>query len=79
MSIREVYPDRNNIRIVYTLDISTFGLVLELEMWRSQWSFWPLTASVTIEFKNNYAYVTTQRNLNKFIEINFSVGCIVWP
>ena len=29
--------------------------------------------------ENNYACVTTQRILNKFIKINFSVGCIVWP
>ena len=31
------------------------------------------------EIKNNHAHVTTQRILNKFIEINFSVGCMVWP
>ena len=31
-----------------------------------------------MEVKNNYAHVTTQRILNKFIEINFSVGCMVW-
>ena len=29
-----------------------------------------------MEVKNNYAHVTTQRTLNKFIEINFSVGCM---
>ena len=27
-----------------------------------------------MEVKNNHAYVTTQRILNKFIEINFSGG-----
>ena len=32
-----------------------------------------------MEVKNNHAHVTTQRILNKFIEINFSVGCMVWP
>ena len=26
-----------------------------------------------------HAHVTTLRILNKFIEINFSVGCMVWP
>ena len=35
--------------------------------------------SRTMEVKNNYAHVTTQRILNKFIGINFSVGCMVWP
>ena len=35
--------------------------------------FWPVTASITMEVKNNYAHVTTQRILNKFIEINFSL------
>ena len=35
--------------------------------------------NITMEDKNNHAYVTTQRILNKFIEINFSVGCMVWP
>ena len=32
-----------------------------------------------MEVKNNHAHVTTQRILNKFIEINFSVGCMVEP
>ena len=31
-----------------------------------------------MEVKNNHAHVTTQRILNKFMEINFSVGCMVW-
>ena len=42
-------------------------------------AFWPLTASITMEVKNNHAHVTTPRILNKFIEINFYVGCMVWP
>ena len=29
-----------------------------------------------MEVKNSHAHVTTQRILNKFIEINFSVGCM---
>ena len=33
----------------------------------------------TLEVKHNHAHVTTQRFLNKFIEINFSLGCMVWP
>ena len=28
--------------------------------------------------QNNYAYVITQNICNKFIEIKFSVGCMVW-
>ena len=38
--------------------------------------FLPLTASMTSEVKNNYAYVITQDICNKFIEVNFCVGCI---
>ena len=42
--------------------------------------FWPPTASMTSEVKNNYAYVITQDICNKFIEVNFCVGCMVsWP
>ena len=39
-----------------------------------------LSAKVCTHYnKNNYAHVTTQKILNKFIEINFSVGCMyVW-
>ena len=37
--------------------------------------FWPLTASMTSEVKNNY--VITQDICNKFIEVNFCVGCMV--
>ena len=39
--------------------------------------FRPLTASMTSEVKNNYAYVITQDICNKFIEVNLYVGCIV--
>ena len=42
----------------------------------SKGCFWPLTAS---EVKNNYAYVITQDICNKFIEVNFCVGCMVSP
>ena len=35
--------------------------------------FWPLTASMTSEVKNNYAYVITQDICSKFIEVNFCV------
>ena len=38
--------------------------------------FWPLAASITMEVKNDHA--TTQRILKEFIEINFSLGCMVW-
>ena len=33
----------------------------------------------TLEVKHKHAHVTTQRLSNKFIEINFSIGCMVWP
>ena len=42
------------------------------------WCVWPLTASITVEVKKNYAYATTQRILNKFIELNLPVGFMVW-
>ena len=58
--------------IIITLEIKTFVLVLEFEMWRCG-------MNQTLSAKNNHAHVTTQRILNKFIEINFSVGCMVWP
>ena len=37
----------------------------------SEGCFWPLTASMTSEVKNNYAYVITQDICNKFIEVIF--------
>ena len=43
----------------------------------SEGCFWPLTASITSEVKNNYAYVITQDICNKFIEVNFCVGDMV--
>ena len=45
----------------------------------SEGCFWPLTASMTSEAKNNYAYVITQDICNKFIEVNLCVGCMVSP
>ena len=39
--------------------------------------FWPLTASMILEVKNKYAYVIMQDICNKFIEVNFFVGCMV--
>ena len=39
----------------------------------SEGSFWPLTASMTSEAQNNYAYVITQDICNKFIGSKFSV------
>ena len=41
--------------------------------------FWPPTASITSEVKINYAYFITQGICNKFTEVKFSVGCMVWP
>ena len=43
------------------------------------WCFWPLTASTTSEVKNNHAHIIKQDISNKFIEIKFSVGCMVCP
>ena len=40
----------------------------------SEGCFWPLTASMTSEVKNNYAYVIRQNICNRFIEVNFCVG-----
>ena len=45
----------------------------------SEGCFWPLTASMTSEVKNKYVYVIKQDICNKFIEVKFSVGCMVWP
>ena len=46
----------------------------------SEGCFWPLTASMTSEVKNNYAYYIPQDICNKFIEVKFFVGCMVsWP
>ena len=44
---------------------------------RLLYGVWPLATSV--EDKNNHAHVTTPIILYKFIEVNFSVGCMVWP
>ena len=43
----------------------------------SKGCFWPPTAFMTSEVKNNYAYVIMEDICNKFIEVNFSVGCKV--
>ena len=43
----------------------------------SEGCFWPLTASMTSEVKNNYAYNIRQDICNKFIEVKFFVGCMV--
>ena len=37
--------------------------------------FWPLTASMTSEVKNDYAYVITQDIGYRFIEVNVCVVC----
>ena len=41
------------------------------------WCFWSLTASTTLEVKNDHAHVIAQGICNQFIELNFSVGCMV--
>ena len=77
-----------------SLEIKTFGLgsrIRDMALWdelnndlkcqsvRLLYHFWPLTASITMEVKNNHVHFTSQGILNIFIEINFSVGCMVWP
>ena len=42
------------------------------------WCYWPLKASTTSEVKNDHAHVIRQGICNKFIEVNFCVGCMVW-
>ena len=37
----------------------------------SEGCFWPLTASMTSEDKNRYAYYIPQDICNKFIEVNY--------
>ena len=44
----------------------------------SEGRFWPLTASMTSEVKNDYAHVITQDICNKVIETKKNVGCMVW-
>ena len=39
----------------------------------SEGCFWPLTASMTSEVKNNYAYNIPHDICNKFIEVKFFV------
>ena len=43
----------------------------------SEGCFWPLTASMTLEVKNNHAHVTTQRILNKFFYFNEFVANVL--
>ena len=43
----------------------------------SEGCFWPLTASMTSEAKNNYAYNIPQDICNKLIEVKKIVGCMV--
>ena len=54
------------------------GPNIECQSVRLLYGVWPLTASM--EVKNKYAYVIMQDICNKFIEVNFLVGCMVsWP
>ena len=43
----------------------------------SEGCFWPLTASITLEVKNDHAYVIMQGICNKFIEVNLFVRYMV--
>ena len=43
--------------------------------WPSGEGFWPLTASITSEIKNNYFCVTMEGIMNKISEMKISVGC----
>ena len=55
------------------------GWMVRLHFKNNHYSVWPLTASITMEVKNNHVHVTMQRILNKFAEINLSVGYIGCP
>ena len=44
----------------------------------SEGCLWPLTASMMSEAKNNIAHDIMQDICNKFIEVKFSVRCMVW-
>mgnify|MGYP001245625775 CR=1 FL=1 len=73
--------------LIYELvNIDYFYLLFkaELALWdernqsvRLLYGVQPLAACM--EVKNNHTHVATQKILYKFIEINFSVGCMVWP
>ena len=43
----------------------------------SEGCFWPVTASMTSDVKNDYAYVITQGICNKFIEVKVCVKGMV--
>ena len=43
----------------------------------SEGCFWSLTAFMRSEVKNDHAHVIMQDICNKFIEVNFCVGCMV--
>ena len=43
----------------------------------SEGCFWPLTASMTSDVKNNYAYYIPQDICNKLIGVKFFVGSMV--
>ena len=51
------------------------NIELKCQSVRSLYGVWPLTAFM--EVKNKYAYVIRQDMCNKFIEVNFFVGCMV--
>ena len=84
---------KSNLNLYYlTLEIKTFGLgsgIQDMSLWdepnkelecqsvRSLWCFWPLTGFSEIKIKNKRLQVTAQTFLNKFIEMKFSVGCMV--
>ena len=60
-----------------------------LNLWQAELALWDkrkvescasrndLFASTTSEVKNDYAHFITQGICNKFIEVNFYVGCMV--
>ena len=50
-----------------------FWWILRAEIW----CFWPLIATTTSEVKNDHAHVIRQGICNKFIDLNFCVGCMV--
>jgi hypothetical protein len=61
--------------VVEKLLLSTF--FNKLPFLASEECFWPLTAFMRSEVKNDRAHVITQGICNKFNKVNFFVGCMV--
>ena len=73
-----------NYKKKYGIQLIPLSLVSDFALWDvstkvNAQCFWLLTASISSEIIDKYAHVKTPIILNKFIEIQFSLGFIVWP